>query len=118
MGSIIFRCAYRIYLTGIGRNMHEKGLNRVRQSNIHPHSKYSESQGAPQFIYGDIQVIPVPYLEDNLAYIVLKKSTGSYFLIDPADFQAIEEVKEAYQITGAPQAVFVTHKHWDHASHN
>ena len=102
MGSILFRCAYRIYLTGFGRNMHEKTLARVRREQIHPHSKYAESQGAEQFIYGDIQIIPVPYAEDNLAYIILQKSTGSFILVDPADFDAITEVKEAYGIKGAP----------------
>jgi len=60
----------------------------------------------------------VPFLEDNLAYIVLDVPTGDYFLVDPADFDAVEEVKQAYGVTGAPQAVVTTHKHWDHAGHN
>ena len=71
-----------------------------------------------QFVYGNIHVIPVPFLEDNLAYIVLDTVSKSYFLVDPADFEAIEEAKNAYGITGAPSAVVSTHKHWDHAGHN
>ena len=53
-----------------------------------------------------------------MAYIVLDKQTRSYFLVDPADFGAIEEAKTAYGITGSPEAVLTTHKHWDHAGHN
>lgn len=70
------------------------------------------------FSNGDIQVIPVPFLEDNLAYIVLNTRSGNYLLVDPADFDAVEEVKAAYGVTGAPDAVITTHKHWDHAGHN
>ena len=53
-----------------------------------------------------------------MAYIVLDRQTRSYFLVDPADFGAIEEAKMAYGITGNPEAVLTTHKHWDHAGHN
>jgi len=49
---------------------------------------------------------------------VLDTASGKYFLVDPADFDAVEEVKEAYGISGAPEAVVTTHKHWDHAGHN
>ena len=70
------------------------------------------------YIYGAIQVIPVPFLEDNLAYIVVDKSSGRYFLVDPADFEAVEEVKRAYGVEGTPEAILTTHKHWDHAGHN
>ncbi len=63
-------------------------------------------------------MIPVPFLKDNLAYIVIDTTTGSYFLVDPADFEAIEETLRAYEITGAPEAIVSTHKHWDHAGHN
>ena len=41
-------------------------------------------------------MITVPVLEDNLAYIILDKVTNDYFLVDPADFDAVEEVKLAY----------------------
>ena len=60
----------------------------------------------------------MPFLEDNLAYIVLDKTSGKHFLVDPADIQAIDEVKKAYGVTGAPEAIFSTHKHWDHAGQN
>lgn len=61
----------------------------------------------------------MPFLEDNLAYIVLDTATGEHFLVDPADLEAIDEAKAAYGISGvAPQAIVSTHKHWDHAGHN
>ena len=67
----MFRCAYSLYLTGLGRGRHNRQIAGVRDSGVHPHSKYTEAQNADQFVYGDIKVIPVPFLEDNLAYIVL-----------------------------------------------
>ena len=60
----------------------------------------------------------MPFLEDNLAYIVLNKASQKYILVDPAHIVAVDEVREAYGIDGAPEAIFSTHKHWDHAGHN
>ena len=115
-----FPLLYRIYLTGVGRMMHDSALNKVRTNRYHPHVKYSQKSNAPEYLYedGNLQVIPVPLLEDNLAYIVLWKPTGKNFLVDPADIDAVEEVKTAYNIEGAPECILCTHKHWDHAGHN
>ena len=63
-------------------------------------------------------MIPVPFLEDNLAYIVLDTESKKYFLVDPADIDAIDEVKKEHNIDGPPEAILTTHKHWDHAGHN
>ena len=89
MGNFFFGIAYRIYLTDYGRTRHNNALASTREAGIHPHSKYTEAQGAAKFVYGNIRVIPVPFLEDNLAYIVQDTSTGNYVLVDPADHEAI-----------------------------
>lgn len=60
----------------------------------------------------------MPFLDDNLAYIVYDTASGKHFVIDGADIAAYREVREAYGIEGAPEALFSTHKHWDHAGHN
>ena len=94
-------------------------LANARRDLIHPHSEYKKESGAQQFLFGDdLQVIPVPFLFDNLAYILLWKPTGQYCLVDPADFEAVHEVMEEYGIEGAPEAIITTHKHHDHAAHN
>ena len=119
MGNALFAVGYRIYLTGVGRGMHTRSINGVRESQVHPHSFFTEEQGVKAFEFtGDIRIIPVPFLEDNLAYIVLNTKSGNYVLVDPADFDAVEEVKVAYGVQGAPEAILTTHKHWDHAGNN
>lgn len=71
MGGLLFRCGYNIYLTGIGRSRHNSQLATARENGVHPHSKFAIEQNADQFVYGPVQIITVPFLEDNLAYIVL-----------------------------------------------
>ena len=93
MGNCIFPLLYRIYLTDYGRKRHNRQIAQCLQNDVHPHSFYSEAHNAKQFIYGEIQVIPVPFLEDNLAYIVLDRSSGRYFLVDPAHVEAVDEVR-------------------------
>ena len=53
-----------------------------------------------------------------MAYIVHDGATGKFFLVDPADLDAVDEVMQEYGIQGAPEAILTTHKHWDHAGHN
>ena len=115
-----FCLLYRIYLTGVGRWMHNRDLADVRTKHIHPHCEYSKESGAPQhfFVDGNFQVIPVPYLKDNLGYILLWVPTGKYCLVDPGDFDAVHDVMKEYGVKGAPEAILTTHKHWDHAGHN
>ena len=60
----------------------------------------------------------MPFLKDNLGYILLWVPTGKYCLVDPADFDAIHDALKLYGIQGAPEAILTTHKHWDHAGHN
>lgn len=64
-------------------------------------------------------MIPVPYLEDNFAYIIIEQSSSKFVLVDPGDFFAVHEALTLLKIQGIGlQAIFTTHKHWDHAGHN
>ena len=70
---------------------------------------------------GNLRIITIPYLEDNLGYIAFtqdqtKKSL--VFLVDPGDFQMTIDVLTEWKIEGAPQAILTTHKHHDHAGNN
>ena len=119
MGNFVFPVLYRIYLTGVGRSRHFSQITDVRRTNVHPHSSYSQADGAPVYNLGeDIRIYPVPFLEYNLAYIVLDTKTGAFILVDPADLEAVNEVMQEYGITGEPEVILTTHKHWDHAGHN
>ena len=116
---MFFSILYRLYLTSVGRWFHNKVLAKVRRDHVHPHCEFRKNTGSPQFIIeGDLQVIPVPFSYDNLAYILLWKPTGQYCLVDPADFEAVHEVLEEYDIKGAPESILTTHMHHDHAAHN
>ena len=45
-------------------------------------------------------------------------NSKKHFVVDCADIEAYEEVRNAYKVEGAPEALLSTHKHWDHAGHN
>lgn len=71
---------------------------------------------------GRLIVLPVPYLADNLGYIVYSQkgndSLQLELLVDPGDYEMVLKVLADWSITGSPQAIFSTHKHHDHAGNN
>ena len=115
-----FCLLYRLYLTRIGQWRHENQLRSLRQESKHPHVQFQTSlKDCISFGDDQFRVVIVPYLEDNFAYIVLEVATSKYILVDPGDFDAIHEALELLQIPAVGiQAIFTTHKHWDHAGHN
>ena len=70
-----------------------------------------------KFIYGDFQVIPLPYCFDNLCYLIMDVKTKEFVLVDPGDFDFINSTIKLFGL-GIPSAILTTHKHWDHAGHN
>ena len=126
---MFFWLIYRIYLTKVGKWRHDSELGRVKapgrdgKETIHPHCKYEKTDSVPEYFFMDnkYQVIPVPFLDDNFAYIVVHVESKQYVLVDPADFDTVQAALEHYELspaTNAPRAILTTHKHWDHAGHN
>jgi hydroxyacylglutathione hydrolase len=61
-------------------------------------------------------VITVPTLEDNFAYILRDRETGAAACVDPAEPEKVLKVagEKGLQI----QALLCTHRHWDHSGGN
>lgn len=57
-----------------------------------------------------MQVVVVPCLEDNFAYLVIDGSNA--VIVDPSEAVPVLAACEAHGVT--PTAVWLTHHHWDH----
>uniref|UniRef100_A0A1I7VK74 Lactamase_B domain-containing protein n=1 Tax=Loa loa TaxID=7209 RepID=A0A1I7VK74_LOALO len=109
--SLAFRFIYRIYNTNcFGAWYTKRQLNRVHEKHPNGHSS------AATFTYGDITVTAVPQNSDNYSYMIMCGSTNDCVVIDVGDAQPILQcLSDENKI---PQAVLVTHKHWDHCYGN
>ncbi|CAM9810708.1 unnamed protein product [Discosporangium mesarthrocarpum] len=61
-------------------------------------------------------VIPVPILNDNYAYLVVDRHSGKAACVDPAEPEKVIAAAEKHGVTIS--ALLCTHKHWDHAGGN
>ncbi|VIO91861.1 Uncharacterized protein BM_BM10792 [Brugia malayi] len=109
--SLAFRFIYRIYNTNcFGAWYTKRQLNKVHERRPDGHSSVTT------FTYGDITVTAVPQNSDNYSYMVICGSTNDCVVIDVGDAQPILQcLSDKNKI---PQAVLVTHKHWDHCYGN
>ncbi|OZC11598.1 hypothetical protein X798_01459 [Onchocerca flexuosa] len=109
--SLAFRFIYRIYNTNcFGAWYTKRQLNRARKKRPNGHSSVAT------FTYGDIIVRAIPQNRDNYSYVVICRSTNDCVVIDVGDAQPILQcLNDENKI---PQAVLVTHKHWDHCYGN
>ena len=64
-----------------------------------------------------MDIIHIPLLSDNYAYLLIDKASNVAAVIDPAEPQ---KVLDAAKAAGAPKLTHVlcTHNHWDHAGGN
>jgi hydroxyacylglutathione hydrolase len=63
-----------------------------------------------------MQVIPVPQLSDNYAYLIVDESTRAAGVVDCSE---AEPVRRAVEAAGAKLvAILPTHHHWDHVGGN
>lgn len=101
-----FKFFYWIYLGPIGRTMHNTALLNSRGPNKQPHLKWKATDYVPVYEVGNLKVLPVSYLDDNLAYIVFTKNLSGKLqlelLVDPGDFDMIRGCLANWQIEGTP----------------
>lgn len=110
-GSCLFRIGYYFYSrTRIGQIYHRRDIAKARE-------KYPDGQThsvIQPLKYGDLTLTPFPMLLDNYAYIL--KDTKSAVVVDPGDPEPV--IKYLRDNGISPEAVLVTHKHWDHSGGN
>ncbi|XP_003383354.2 PREDICTED: hydroxyacylglutathione hydrolase cytoplasmic-like [Amphimedon queenslandica] len=106
-----FPIGYFLYAkTSLGYFYHQKRVKK-RPASSAPHSKVE-----PVAVDDSIVIYPVPYLEDNYAYLVVNEKTKRAVAVDPAHHAVLLGALEKYGVTLV--GVLVTHKHWDHAGGN
>ncbi|HUJ74023.1 MAG TPA: hydroxyacylglutathione hydrolase family protein, partial [bacterium] len=63
-----------------------------------------------------MQVMAVPCLKDNYAYLVVCEQTGQAAVVDPSEVPPVLEAVQRAGVTLA--AILNTHHHWDHTGGN
>ncbi|RUS91802.1 hypothetical protein EGW08_000373 [Elysia chlorotica] len=108
----LFRIGYTLYSrTRIGYYYHQKDITKARE-------KFGE-EGHTQithFDYGTLRVVPIPMVSDNYAYLVQDRKNNKSIVVDPGHAAPVH--KFLTQIGIQPDAILVTHKHWDHSGGN
>ena len=63
-----------------------------------------------------MQIVPIPCLRDNYAYLVVCEETRRAVIIDPSEAAPIATAIADHHVT--PIAIWNTHHHWDHIGGN
>ncbi len=110
------RIGYSIYNTWLGRYIHNMNIIKATTERIQ-HTQTEQHQCVK------CTVLPVPYLEDNYAYLIVCHKTGHCAVVDPGDSTAIEVALAKVQLPDSCPpvkltTVLTTHGHWDHDGGN
>ena len=63
-----------------------------------------------------MQIVPIPCLSDNYAYLVVCEATNDAVVVDPSEAAPVLKVIAAHQVNLV--GVWNTHHHWDHTGGN
>uniref|UniRef100_A0A667ZLX7 PNKD metallo-beta-lactamase domain containing n=1 Tax=Myripristis murdjan TaxID=586833 RepID=A0A667ZLX7_9TELE len=101
----LFRIAYTLYTrTWLGYLYYKREMRKAREHYPAGHSR------AQPVEFNGIKIIPISVLSDNYSYLVIDTASSVAVAVDPADPQTEEGVML--------EAIFCTHKHWDHSGGN
>ncbi|XP_005089907.1 probable hydrolase PNKD [Aplysia californica] len=111
-GGCLFRIGYYLYTrTRVGYYYHQKDIKKAREKlGDTGHSDMKD------FVVGNLNILPIPMLLDNYAYLVSDKKSNKSVLVDPGHAEAVQKVLAQRNVE--PEAILVTHKHWDHSGGN
>ena len=111
LGTSAFNLGYLIYMSPIGRWLHLRAVKRHHRKNLPPHSR-----GVRPSPLTTCSVLPVPFLADNYAYVLVDHATRECAAIDPADPYGVKDLCDRLDLNLT--AILTTHKHHDHAGGN
>ena len=111
LGKSAFNLGYLIYMSPIGRWLHLRAVKSHHRTNQPPHSR-----GVRPSPLTTCSVLPVPFLTDNYAYVLVDHATRECAAIDPADPYGVKDLCDRLELNLV--AILTTHKHHDHAGGN
>ncbi|XP_069637222.1 probable hydrolase PNKD isoform X2 [Haliaeetus albicilla] len=102
---------YSLYAhTRLGYLFYQRQVKKARERYPHGHS-------APQpCCFPGMKILPIPVLSNNYSYLVIDTGSGQAAVIDPSDPLAVQAAIEEEGVM--LEAIFCTHKHWDHSGGN
>jgi hydroxyacylglutathione hydrolase len=110
------RIGYSVYNTWLGRYIHNMNIVKTTTERVQ-HTK------TEQIDYGHCSVLPIPYLDDNYAYLIVCHKTGHCAVVDPGDSTAVEVALIKLKLPEhcppvTLTTILTTHGHWDHDGGN
>ena len=111
LGASAFNAGYLIYMSPIGRWLHLRAVKSHHRTNQPPHSR-----GVRPSPLTTCSVLPVPFLADNYAYVLVDHATRECAAVDPADPYGVKDLCDRLELNLT--AILTTHKHHDHAGGN
>uniref|UniRef100_A0A8C0IFW7 PNKD metallo-beta-lactamase domain containing n=1 Tax=Bubo bubo TaxID=30461 RepID=A0A8C0IFW7_BUBBB len=102
---------YSLYArTRLGYLFYQRQVKKARERYPHGHS-------APQPCrFPGVKILPIPVLSNNYSYLVIDTGSGRAAVVDPSDPLAVQAAIEEEGVM--LEAIFCTHKHWDHSGGN
>mmetsp|Transcript_9226 Transcript_9226/g.17268 ORF Transcript_9226/g.17268 Transcript_9226/m.17268 type:complete len:539 (-) Transcript_9226:406-2022(-) len=108
----LFKIGYTIYVfTPLGRVIHLNMVRSRRKAKTPPHTMH-----IPTSHLSSCDVLPMPILQDNYAFIITDRSTKQVAVVDPADPDQLIHILEQKKLSLS--MVLTTHRHHDHAGGN
>ncbi|XP_025094747.1 probable hydrolase PNKD [Pomacea canaliculata] len=111
-GSCLFQIGYFLYTrTRIGYYYHRRDIAKAQEKlGGGSHSELT------LFSFGDLQILPIPMMMDNYAYLVTDTTSNTSVVVDPGHAEPVQLQLSERNIM--PEAILITHKHWDHSGGN
>ncbi|XP_064926799.1 probable hydrolase PNKD isoform X2 [Columba livia] len=102
---------YSLYSrTRLGYFFYQWQVKKARERYPHGHS-------VPQPChFPGVKILPIPVLSNNYSYLVIDTGSSRAAVVDPSDPLAVQAAIEEEGVM--LEAIFCTHKHWDHSGGN